>query len=276
MKNIKLWLVALPLVMTLMGFAQQSGGEEANVLELGYSKTTSIVFPYPVRSVDKGSGDILVQKAKGVENMLLVKAAKVNFTQTNLTVVTSDGRLYGFVVNFNEQCPVLSLRADDLTAVNGEILFSSEHDNQEKIKQYAQLALCQMKSTSGLYKSKYDIKLELTGLFIYQEILYFRVELVNQSKINYQVDQLRFFIRDQKKSLRTAWQEIEINPIFCTSELGTIFDRSRLSVVFALPKFTIPQGKYLTIEVIEKQGERQLELNIKNKHLMDLEILKSL
>lgn len=48
-------------------------------LQIGYSKTTSIVFPYPIKSIDKGSADVLVQKAKGVENILLVKAARQYF-----------------------------------------------------------------------------------------------------------------------------------------------------------------------------------------------------
>ena len=62
--------------------------DEFKNLHIGYSKTTSIVFPYAIKSIDKGSPDVLMQKAKGVENILLIKAAKQNFTQTNLTVIT--------------------------------------------------------------------------------------------------------------------------------------------------------------------------------------------
>ncbi|MBO9587038.1 MAG: DUF4138 domain-containing protein, partial [Flavobacterium sp.] len=72
-------------------------------LQVGFSKTTSIVFPYAIKSIDKGSADVLVQKAKGVENILLVKAAKQHFIQTNLTAVTADSRLYVFVLNYYDE-----------------------------------------------------------------------------------------------------------------------------------------------------------------------------
>lgn len=47
----------------------------------------------PLKSVDRGSKDVLAQKAKGVESILQVKAAKTNFDETNLTVINADGKL---------------------------------------------------------------------------------------------------------------------------------------------------------------------------------------
>ena len=233
-------------------------------LQIGFSKTTSIVFPYAIKSIDKGSAEVLVQKAKGVENILLVKAAKQYFFQTNITAVTSDGRLYVFVLNYNEDCPDLNIKAENGTAVNKEILFSLENENQKKIEQGAGLVLSKKKKVSGIKRSKFQISLEISGIFISQDILYFRIALENKSKISYNIDQLRFFIRDQRKSKRTALQEIEIVPLYTTSSSQVIPDKSLVIKVFALDKFTIPEKKYLTIQIIEKNGGRHLELDIKN------------
>ncbi|RXM48111.1 conjugative transposon protein TraN [Flavobacterium sp. YO12] len=281
MKNInKFYFMCFFLIM-LSGHAQfnsrdsASGQEDFKNLHIGYSKTTSIVFPYAIRSIDKGSGDILMQKAKGVENILLLKAAKENFTQTNITVVTADNRLYVFLLNYDDVCPDLNIKADKTAVVNDGILFSLENENQKEIEQYAQRALFKKKKVSGLQYSEFGIQLSVNGIFIHQDLLFFRVVLSNNSKINYDIDQFRFFIRDQKKSKRTASQEIEILPLYCTSLVSSIPDKSELTLVYAVSKFTIPEKKYLTLQLMEKNGGRNLEINIKNKDLVNLEILNS-
>lgn len=264
------------LIITFSVSAQDSPSGTSNNLQLSYSKTTSVVFPYAVKSVDRGSQDVLVQKAKGVENILLLKAGKENFTQTNLTVVTADGKLYGFVLNFDDLCPTLNFAAESKSSDDKEAVFSSENENQKEIEQYSLLALSRKKKVTALKTNRFSIELQVTGIFIHQDVMYFRILLGNNSRINYEVDQLRFFIRDQKKSKRTASQEIEISPLFATPNISKISDHCELLLVFATPKFTIPEKKYFTFQLIEKNGGRHIELNIKNNDLINLEILTSL
>lgn len=276
MKNIKSWLTIGILIIALLGYAQENPSLKEDNVQLSYSKTTSIVFPYAVKSVDRGSQEILVQKAKGVENILLLKAGRQNFTQTNLTVVTADGKLYGFVLNFDELCPTLNLIAGKVSSDDKEVLFSSENQNQKEIEQYSLQALFRKKKVTGLNTNRFSIELQVTGIFIHQDVMYFRVLFGNNSRINYEVDQLRFFIRDQKKSKRTASQEIEMVPLFRTSDISKISDHSEVQLVFAIPKFTIPEKKHFTLQMNEKNGGRHVELNIKNSDLINLEILTSL
>ncbi len=155
-------------------------------------------------------------------------------------------------------------------------MFSSENENQKEVQQYASLALFRKMKISSLKEERFYIKLQINGIFIHQDVMYFRLLLGNASRINYDIDQLRFFIRDQKKSKRTASQEIEITPLFSTSNLKTINDESEVSVVFSFPKFTIPDKKYLVIQLIEKNGGRNVELDVKNNELDQIEILMSL
>lgn len=282
MKSFNLWIAACLTLIAIPGSAQLKTNTEYHPaiesadLHIGYSKTTSIVFPYAIRSVDRGSHEVLAQKAKGTENVLLVKAGQQNFTQTNLSVITTDGRLYSFVLNYDEQYPTLSFAVDGKAESRSDVLFSSENENQKEIQQYASLALFKKIKISGLKEDRFYIKLQVNGIFIHQDVMYFRLLLGNASRINYDIDQLRFFIRDQKKSKRTASQEIEITPLFATSNINKIHDRSEVSVVFALPKFTIPEKKILVIQLIEKNGGRHIELDVKNKELDQIQVLTSL
>lgn len=276
MKKIKIIIAICVFLTTLFGYAQYNLKAAYNNIQLSYSKTTSILFPYAVKSVDIGSRDILVQKVKGVENIILLKAGKQNFQQTNLTVVTSDSRLYSFILNFDDLCPTLHIDAGLRNGDDKQLMFSLENENQKEIKDYAMLALSKKKKISGLNSRRSDIEMRVDGIFIHLDVMYLRVFLRNDSKINYDVDQLRFFIRDQKKSKRTASQEIEILRLFCTGDFSRISDKAGVTAVFALSKFTIPEKKKLTLQVFEKNGGRNLELDIKNRNLVHLEILGNL
>lgn len=265
------YLFLISLLLVCVSVNPQSNAKETAFyedqyknLQVGFSKTTSIIFPYTIKSIDKGSAEVLVQKAKGVENILLVKAAKQHFFQTNLTVVTSDGKLYVFVLNYDETCPDLNFKAENAVVASRDVLFSLENENQKRIEQCALTAYSKKKKISGLKKSKHQIRLEVNGIFIQQDVLYLRIVFENKSKINYDIDQLRFFIRDQKNSKRTASQEIELQPLYATSSSSVIPYKSEIIKVYALEKFTIPENKYLTLQMIEKNGGRHLEVDINN------------
>ena len=72
MKQILFILIAL----LNAAFAQQP-------LSISTDKTTSLIFPFPIKYVDRGTRDILVQPVKEDERILLVKAASKQFAETN-------------------------------------------------------------------------------------------------------------------------------------------------------------------------------------------------
>ena len=281
MKNFKLLVMVPLLFMTIGVLAQQTSKSplsktESDSLMIAYSKTTNLVFPFAIKSVDKGSPDILVQKAKGLENILQVKAAQKGFFQTNLTVVTADGKLYSFVLDYNEEFPQLNLTLNKTKPDGQEIYFSDEITNEKDIQEYSKLALYDKKKLRGQKESKYDIDLKLNGIFIREQVMYYRIKVTNNSKISYDIDQIRFFIRDAKKVKRTASQEIEITPIYILNDIDKIQAEAENIFVFALPKFTIPEKKYLVIQLMEKNGGRHLEEHVKNTKLVQVTVLPKL
>jgi conjugative transposon TraN protein len=278
MKNFNLSVMGYLLLIATSVAAQQASKNhlfkiESDSLRIAYSKTTNIVFPFAIKSVDRGSQEVLVQKAKGLENILMIKAAQKGFSQTNLTVVTADGKLYSFVLNYDESCPQLNLALNKTKPEGQKIYFSSESGNEENIQKYSKLAFYDKKKLRGEKEIKYDIQFQLSGIFIRDNVMYYRINVTNNSKINYDVDQLRFFIRDNKKVKRTASQEIEILPIYILNNAATIEGESENTFVFALPKFTIPEQKNLAIQLMEKNGGRHVELHVKNKKLVQVTVL---
>lgn len=234
---------------------------------VAFSKTTNIIFPYSIVSVDIGSQDVLAQKAKGAENILQIKAAKEGFPQTNISIITGDGTLTSFLVDYAEQPAVLNLSLSIEEKKNSTCILS-ETFNEAEVQKYAKLASVSKEKINSVKDIRFGIRLQLNGLFIHDNIMYFRLNIANETNINYDIDQLRFYIRDQKKAKRTATQEIEINPLYVKGDAAVIVGQTERVFVYAVPKFTIPDKKYLVIELMEKNGGRYLKIRVRNKTII--------
>ena len=244
-------------------------------LQVTFSKTTNLVFPYPIKSVDKGSKDILVQVAKGVENILQVKAAKQGFSETNLTIVTSDGKLYSFMLNYTETPVVLNIKiGSNLNYPKADALFSSKSDNEARVYDLTEQISARKPVLKNIDDSRYEVAISLDGVYIKDDKLYFQFALSNNSNVDYGIETIRFYIKDKKKAKRTAAQEVELTPVQVAGNTEIIRGQSRQSFVVALSRFTIPDKKLLFIQLMEQNGGRNLELKIQNKTIIGAKAIR--
>lgn len=58
------------------------------------------------------------------------------------------------------------------------------------------------------------MELELKGIYINNDVLYFRLQLQNSSNVSYDADDISFTIKDKQKSKRTATQELSLTPVY--------------------------------------------------------------
>ncbi|MGI8582346.1 MAG: conjugative transposon protein TraN [Chitinophagaceae bacterium] len=237
-------------------------------LDITENKTTNLIFPAAIKSVDRGSKDILAQKAGGIENILRVKADVKNFPETNLTVITADGKLYSFVVGYNPQPAYQSINIEI-----SPVIYSVPEINRSELAEYCLSIIDSPQNIHSLTDTHAKVSLGLNSLYNKDDVLFFRLALINRTGINYDIDQFRFYIRDKQKAKRTATQEIEIKPLYISGDTITIKGHTHQTWVVALTKFTIPDGKYLAIEVMEKNGGRSLFIKVKNRHIMKSQML---
>jgi conjugative transposon TraN protein len=250
--------------------------DEATQLAITFNKTTSIVFSTVIKSVDRGSRDVMAQKAKGVENVLQLKAAREGFPETNLTVITADGVIHQFTVTYSKE-PVTLLvtmagyQEDVLETV--PLIFETAMTEAD-MENYAKRIVGSKRSIRRINQSSNKIHLSLDGIFIKENVIFYRFNLKNKSNINYDVDYIRFYIRDKAKAKRTASQEVETKPVYIYGNGRAIKGRSSEDVVYALEKFTIPDAKRLVIEMFEQNGGRHLKLHIKNKTIVNARLIE--
>ncbi|MFX1705746.1 conjugative transposon protein TraN [Chitinophaga sp. CC14] len=240
-------------------------------LYVAYSKTSNIIFPFAISSVDRGSRDLMVQKAKGVKNILQVKAGKENFPETNLSIVTEDGKFYSFLVGYDSTPSVLNLQFPKYSQDASEETASLSKDtlNAADVERTADLVKISKRKHHGPHDRKFEIEAQLTAIYIKNDLFYFQVFLENRSSINYYTDQLKFSIRDRKIARRTAHQEVDVIPRYIAGNANLIKAKDNGVLVFVVPKFTIPDKKQLFLFLSEKDGGRNLKLKIKNHHLIN-------
>ena len=251
----------------------QSATYQANLIEpyhlsITLLKTTHLIFPYAIISVDRGSPDILAQKAKGVENVLLVKAGRENFKESNLSVITADGKFYSLLVNYSATPPMLALSFSDRTNSPDSVPLSLSGMSEARIQKQAAWIAGQKRTLPALRDYKYKVQLQHKGLYIQNDMIFYQMEIKNRSHINYDVAMLRFFIRDKKRAKRTASQELEMQPLYVHGHATRVRVQASQVLVFALPKFTIPDKKYLAGQLLEKNGGRHLQLNVHNSTIV--------
>lgn len=261
-------------------------------VDLAYNKTVSIIFPTAVRSVDLGSRSIMADKAADVENVLKVKAAQIGFNETNFSVMTADGTFYSFVVNYNETPAVLALNlttssrsrplrsAEPITladrdqpingtdAQDGNIQFAGVKATQSDIV-YNSDRILHYRGWGRRGAEGNKLKAQLRGLYVNDNVLYYRLVISNKSNLNYDIDYVRYFVVDSKTAKLTARQEIELQPIYVHNEaITTVRGHQRIERVYAFQRFTIPNSKQLLIQIGEQNGGRNLSFIVENKDIM--------
>ncbi|WP_170982992.1 conjugative transposon protein TraN [Dyadobacter frigoris] len=262
--------VLLLLIINLAASAQKTElyGISPYPLEITTQKTTNIIFPYDIVSVDKGSRRILAQKAKGVSNILQLKAAQGGFEQSNLTVLTRDGKLYSFLVDYSPEPLQLNIGfSKDMDETGQGAILKDDH-NQAQIVQNAEKISTLPRALHGISDKSYQVKMQLLGIYIEGDIMYYQLRLINRSPIPYDIESIRFFVEDSKKAKRGAMQQLEIQPVQIYNDSTRIEPGSASVKVFALPKMMLDAAKKLSIKMSELGGGRHPLVEIRNKTLL--------
>jgi conjugative transposon TraN protein len=230
-------------------------------LSVTLQKTTNLIFPYRINKADIGSGDVIGQKDPRLGNVLFLKANRKDFAPTNLSIYTSDGKFYSFIVRYKADPDTLNL-AFAGEQVTGRIRDDgySESLNEARLDSDARLIL-NLPAFMHRNNKNLEIKLTLKSIYVRDQLLWFQFLLKNQSEIIFYPEFIRFFIRDKHMTKRMAAQEEELTPLWQTRDLK-VSGQGTSTLLFAFPAFTLARQKKMFIQVNEKYGGRILTLVI--------------
>ena len=276
MKSIRYTLqvltVCVVLLLTVKSAALAQDTELYSIspypLEITTQKTTNIIFPYDIVSVDKGSRWILAQKVKGLSNILQLKASVPASEQSNLTVVTRDGKLYSFLVDYSQEPLQINIGfSSDGRSQSEQGILKSAHNQAEIQENAAKIGKLQ-KALRGHSDKAGGIRMQLMGIYIQGDIMYYQLRLINHSQVPYDIESIRFFVKDSKKAKRAAVQQLEIQPLQLYNDQPRLEPGGQTVKVFALSKMTLDADKRLEFKMSEQNGGRHPGFAIRSKLLL--------
>ena len=249
-------------------------------LGISNRKTTHIIFPAKIREFDAGSVEVIAQIPETVPNILRVKAKeKLDFCETNMTVITEDGGFYSFLVRFQEDPEILNiniannLMADNFTAkqkgmYRSPVVMLTDKPNEKNENELITECHKVQKLASNLRNigaSKMKLTCLLTGLYVKNQTIFFQMSVKNDSEIDYEIDFFKFYLRDKDLLKRMAAQEVELKPFTnYPKTLTTIRSNTEYTTVYALPLRTFPEDKVIEVELYEKEGGRHLRFQVES------------
>lgn len=256
-------------------------------LEVGYDKTSHIIFPSSIRYVDLGNENITAGKAEEAENVLRVKATIRGFdSETNMSVICEDGSYYTFNVRYAQEPEKLSFEMQDFLYPGDGHLPSNRADIYFKELGNESPVLVKLimqniyRNNTRLVKhiaaNQFGIKFHLRGIYTHNGLLYFHLMIENEVNIPYSVDFVSFKVIDKKLSNKTAMQERVINPLRGYHQILQINGHSTERSVFALEQFVLSDDKVLEVSLYEKNGGRTLTFNVSHEDLLNAERIDEL
>ncbi len=253
-------------------------------------KTTHIIFPAKIKEFDAGTDYVLAQIPETVTNVLRVKAnpkATVfcqadSGKETNMTVITEDGGFFSFLIRYQEEPEILNINmannvmADDYTSrslgINRAAAITfvqsvSATDGvpvaEADLQNYCERVLERKPFMRNIGASSMRLTNLLTGIYVADKVMYLQFNLRNDSQLDYEVDFVKFYVRDKEKLKRMAAQEVELKPYGrYPVEPKLLRAKTEQQVVYALPMTTLTEDKVMEVELYEKQGGRHLRFQV--------------
>ncbi len=269
-------------------------------LGISATKTTHIIFPAKIREFDAGTDYVLAQVPESVSNVLRVKAnEKSEFctpgstVETNMTIITDDGNLYSFLVRHQADPEVLNITiannrlADEQSArtqginqasaivvmltsgpTKGRTPYRTEVSDTE-LRQDCERIFERKGFIRRVGDSKLRISSHLKGLYVNGKVMYLQLTFQNDSDIDYDVDFVKFYLRDRDVLKRMAAQEVELTPYLTyPNDLRTIKANTDNKAIYALPLRTLGDDKVLEVELYERDGGRHLRFRVDSSELL--------
>jgi conjugative transposon TraN protein len=244
----------LCLLSTLVVFSQPTV-VRSYAIPVTDAKTTNIIFPYEIISVDRGHAKLLAQQAPGVKNILQVKAADAAMPTTNVSVVTADGQFYSFLVHYDVQPALLNI-----SFAKQHALLEDNRVTADTLEAIAQ-KIKRVRAHMCLNRMHYGISLRLLNVFADSTGTWLSLRLRNLSYFPFTPESVRCYVKPKKAPKRTAVQEMEIAPVYA-DVLSSIGYSRPLYYSISLPSMAFKRSQRLYVELREAPGARMITLPI--------------
>lgn len=277
-----------------------SNAQRYDTLDIGLMTTVHLIFDSPVLEYDLGSGtrievvngeeqqvtDVLITK---VGDRLKLAAAITDFETTNLFIETETA-YFNFILRFNNRPETLSYYMSDQKSDK----VKAPSLAMQKVTEKETAALAAEKETKILEMTLFDLatkvgdqpeqaidigqesqrmKYFLNGIYVKGNYLFFRINIINEGNVKFDLGYEGFFIKDKpNRGLKKTTKQIPepVKDLYILNRDVKVVERRReVFKVYVFEKFTLDPKKIFVIEFWEDgQGQRKVEVNIPSDKIL--------
>jgi conjugative transposon TraN protein len=270
MKYLFFFLLALPSYCQL-AYVQPIDKNAYRIsydIQVSATKTTHLIFPHEIKYADIGSKDLVGEAVTNAGNVFRVKSVQPGIAETNLTVITSDGRLFSFRVNYEESPLVLTYDLGHL-ALSGDVSKSAQLSGSstrlsDNLNALGMQAMSSKRRIKHIGTQVQGVSMFLKDILYKEDVMFLVIGLENRSKLDYELDFIQLHVSQFKKAGESsAAQDVPIDAIKLFDVKETMVVRKgELTKVIAVNRLTLEKDRQLLVQVGEKDGGRLITLAI--------------
>ncbi|MDQ2719377.1 MAG: conjugative transposon protein TraN [Bacteroidota bacterium] len=250
--------------------------KNVNTAIIPSNATTHFVSPEPIQYVDISSPNVQGDLPEKNIFRLRPDLDKVHpGDKFTITIVTQSYiSVYKLIVadplsndsSLSKEAYVISINPNDAVQVN-----QSDVLNNQQCFDLCINAMKRNRSIFNIDTKSYGMKMYVKNIFSIGDYIMIELEAKNKTKLQFDIDQIRFKIVDKHSVKATVSQDIELIPFYSLYMTDGKIITNKWRNFYVFKKFTYPTQKLFEIEMTEKQySGRRADLKIEYN-----EILKS-
>lgn len=245
-----------------------------NTVTIPANVTVHFVSPEPIEYVDISSPDIQGDLPEKNIFRLRPDSDKIHpgdkFTVTIVTLAYIS--VYKLMVadlqsndsSLQNGAYVISVNPNDAVQVNQSDVLSNQQCFDLAIK-----AMQKKRSIFDINTRTYGMKMYVTNIYSVGDYVMIKLEVKNKTRLQFNIDQIRFKIIDKHQVKATISQDIELKPVYSLYQSDDKIITDKFCNFFIFKKFTYPAQKLLEIEMTEKQySGRRFDLKIEYNQIL--------
>ena len=236
--------------------------------------TTHFVSPEPIQYVDISSPNIQgdlpeknifrlrpdLEKVHPGDKFTITIVTQAYISVYKLTVADPLSN----VSSLSNGAYVISINPNDAVQVN-----QSDVLNNQQCFDLCMNALKRKRSIFNIGTKSYGMKMYVKNIYSIGDYIMIELEAKNKTRLQFDIDQIRFKIVDKHSVKATVSQDIELIPFYSLYPTDGKIITNKWRNFYVFKKFTYPTQKLLEIEITEKQySGRRADLKIEYNQIL--------
>ena len=268
------------IMLVAIGYSQKRliPVKKTDTLEISDIKTTHLLFDQKIKYLDVGSPYFVADTTKQMIRLKHIGEELIDVRSqfSNLTVITEDGGYYSMVLaykRFQNNLTYKVRRTDEFAdAIKSDA--QAKKDENSELESLCNTVDRHYNNKIHIKNNSGDINIRVTGIFYTDQKIGLRLELENQSTIDFDIDNILFRTKLKKRFAKDyLYQERVIHPInMCTDNLE-IAGNGQQTITLLFDKFMLNEKEKLSVDVFEMNGGRSATIDIPRDELLKPKVI---